>query len=151
MNYTFRSLSDKRPVDLIPYIKAELESRDDISIYVGTDSQNLGSKTAYACVIALHYGRSGAHVLYTQFRVDRIKDRFSKLWKEVEVSMEVAEYLDAHGIHATFIDIDLNPDPLYGSNNVLRAAVGFVESKGFAVRVKPEAISASYAADRLCK
>jgi predicted RNase H-related nuclease YkuK (DUF458 family) len=151
MDYTFKSLTNRKTIELIPYLKSKLEENENVSIYIGTDSQNIGKKTSYACVIVLHYGRNGAHVLYTQIKVERIRDRFNKLWKEVEISMEVAEHLDSHGIRAKFIDIDLNPDPMYGSNNVLRAALGFVESKGFIARVKPYAISASYAADRLCK
>jgi predicted RNase H-related nuclease YkuK (DUF458 family) len=151
MNYVFKSLTDEQPVDLIPYLRKKLRESEDVSIYVGTDSQNIGSKTVYACVIVLHYSRDGAHVLYTRESVKRIRERFSKLWREVEISMEVAEHLRANEIHAKFIDIDLNPDPRYSSNKVLRAALGLIESMGYTARVKPEAIAASYCADRLCK
>jgi predicted RNase H-related nuclease YkuK (DUF458 family) len=151
MDHVFKSLSNEKVVDLVPYIKERLSQSDNISIYIGCDSQNIGSKTVYASVVVLHYGKNGGHVLYSRKKVDRIKDRFTKLWKEVEISMEVAEYLNTHGIRANYIDIDLNPDPKYGSNNVLRAAMGFVESFGYVARCKPEATAASYCADRLCK
>lgn len=151
MNHVFRSLSNEKVVDLIPYIKARLAESDNISIYIGCDSQNTGAKTIYAAVIVLHYGNNGGHVLYSRTKFDRIKDRFTKLWKEVEISMEVAEHLKSHGIVAKYIDIDLNPDPRYSSNTVLRAAMGFVESLGYTARVKPYAVSASYVADKLCK
>ena len=151
MKHIFKSLTTEKEVDLIPYLRDKLAERDDISIYIGSDSQNIGDKTVYACVIVLHYGRNGGHVLYSRMKVDRIRERFTKLWKEVEISMEVAQYLDSHGIRATYIDIDLNPDPRYKSNSVLRAALGFVESYGYTARCKPEAVSASYVADRLCK
>ena len=84
-------------------------------------------------------------------KIEKIKERFTKLWKEVEISLEVAEFLKSNDLHAKYIDIDLNPDPKFGSNNVLRAALGFVESMGYSARVKPEACAASYVADRLCK
>jgi predicted RNase H-related nuclease YkuK (DUF458 family) len=151
MEHVFKSLSNEKVVDLIPYLKEKLSASDDIKIYIGTDSQNIGGKTVYASVIVLHYGNRGAHVVYSRMKVERIRERFAKLWKEVEISMEVAQYLREHDINATYIDIDLNPDPRYGSNNVLRAALGFVESFGYVARCKPDAVSASYAADRLCK
>ena len=151
MEHVFKSLTNERVVDLVPYLKEKLEENKNISLYIGTDSQNIGGKTIYACVIVLHNGNNGAHVLYSKMKFERIRERFTKLWKEVEISMEVAQYLDKHGIHAKYIDIDLNPDPKYGSNNVLRAAMGFVESFGYVPRCKPEAVAASYCADKLCK
>jgi len=151
MEQVFRSLSNEKVVDLIPYLKEKLSTRDDIKIYVGCDSQNVGDKTIYATVIVLHFGNNGAHVLYSKAKFEKIKDRFKKLWNEVEFSMNVAQYLDANGIRATYIDIDLNPDPVYASNTVLRAALGFVESMGYVARCKPFAVSASYVADRLCR
>jgi predicted RNase H-related nuclease YkuK (DUF458 family) len=151
MEHVFRSLSNEKVVDLIPYLKEKIASADDIKIYIGTDSQNIGGKTVYASVIVLHYGNRGAHVVYSKTKVDRIRERFAKLWREVEISMEVAQYLRENDINATYIDIDLNPDPRYGSNNVLRAALGFVESMGYVARCKPDALAASYCADKLCK
>lgn len=150
MERVFKSLGNRQVVDLIPYLKERLSGENKIAIYIGTDSQSIGEFTHYAAVIVLHYERNGGHVLYTQERVSKIHDRFSRLWREVEVSMEVADFLRDNGIEATYIDIDLNPDPMYRSNNVLRAALGFVESKGYNVRCKPFAVSASYVADRIC-
>lgn len=151
MEHVFRSLGNGKVVNLVPYLKDKLSEREDISIYIGCDSQNVGAKTIYAMVVVLHYGRNGGHVVYAKKKFDRIKDRFTKLWKEVEISMEVAQFLEANGIKATFVDIDLNPDPKYGSNNVLRAALGFVTACGFVPRCKPDAVAASYIADKLCQ
>jgi predicted RNase H-related nuclease YkuK (DUF458 family) len=89
---------------------------------------------------------------YTKETVDRIRDSFSRLWKEVEISIEISEYLRESGIQKPkYIDIDLNPDPRYRSNQVLRAALGYIESMGYMPRCKPNAMSASYIADKLCK
>lgn len=151
MERIFKSLSNEQIVDLVPYIKKKLEDRNDISIYIGCDSQTFKNVVHYACVVVLHYNKSGGHILYTDMEVPLIKERFTRLWKEVEISVEVAEYLRANGIEATFIDIDLNPDPYYGSNNVLRSALGFVESFGYSVRCKPYSVAATYCADKLCK
>jgi predicted RNase H-related nuclease YkuK (DUF458 family) len=66
--------------------------------------------------------------------------------------LQTANYLVEHGIQKpNFIDIDLNPDPKYKSNQVLRAALGYVESMGYVPRCKPNAVVASYVADAICK
>jgi uncharacterized protein len=152
MKHTFRSLGNRQEVDLIPYLREKLAERDDISLYMGSDSQNVGRYTIYACVIVLHYGNSGAHVLYTREKIKKIRDIFAKIWKEVELSLEVARYLESQGIQKVeYIDIDINPDPIYRSNTVLRVALGMIESYGYKVRFKPDSITASCCADRICK
>jgi hypothetical protein len=148
MEKRFKRLADHQYVDLVPYLLDRIT--DDVKIYIGADSQNIGEKTHYATVIVLHYGNSGGHVLYNKQIVPRVRDSFSRLWKEVEDSIEVALYLSDQGLpRATYIDLDLNPDPRYQSNTVLRAAMGYVESLGFKPRIKPNAAAASCCADHL--
>jgi predicted RNase H-related nuclease YkuK (DUF458 family) len=151
MKATFRRLGDGREVDLIPYVREQLSQRDDIRIYVGTDSQTIGDKTVYATVIVLHYGNTGAHVLYHKFAYPRIKDNWTRLWNEVEYSLDAAEEMYKAGLpKADFIDLDYNPDPVYHSNTVLRSALGYVESMGYKARTKPDAAAASCVADAIC-
>lgn len=152
MKRQFKSLTDGQNIDLIPYLKSKLAEADNIRMYVGTDSQNIGSRTVYATVIVLHYGNSGGHVVYCKTSVPKILDKFTKLWNEVEDSVSLAQYLEENGIEKpAYIDLDFNPDPKYQSNTVLRAALGYVESLGYSPRCKPYAVSASYIADRICK
>lgn len=152
MDRKFRRLSDGIEVDLIPYLKEELSESKDIRMYVGTDSQNVGSKTIYATVIVLHKGNRGGHVIYSKKYVNRITEKFTKLWNEVQDSVDLAQYLESNGIEKpAYIDLDFNPDPRYQSNTILRTALGYVESLGFVPRCKPEAVSASYVADKICK
>lgn len=151
MKRKFYSLTNGKEVDLVPYLRSKLAERDDIKLYIGTDSQNAKRKTVYAIVIVLHYGNNGGHVIYSRFEVPRIRERFVRLWKEVEDSIELAKYLVANGImKPTYIDIDFNPDPKYDSNTLLRSALGYVESMGFRPRSKPDAMAASHVADHLC-
>jgi predicted RNase H-related nuclease YkuK (DUF458 family) len=152
MERKFQSLTNGQYIDLIPYLKMKLAEADNIKMYVGTDSQNIGRNTIYATVIVLHYGNSGGHVVYSKMKVPRINDKFTKLWNEVQDSVELAQYLEANGIEKpAYIDLDFNPDPRYQSNTVLRAALGYVESLGYSPRCKPDAVSASYIADKICK
>ncbi len=147
----FRKLGDHSLVDLVPHISAAIEGVDDVKIYIGSDSQNEGGMTTYATVIVLHWGNRGANVLYYKERVPAIVDTFTRLWSEVERSIEVADYMQANGLpKADYIDLDFNPDPVYRSNMVLRAAVGYVESMGYTARTKPGAPAASHCADAIC-
>jgi predicted RNase H-related nuclease YkuK (DUF458 family) len=151
MNHKFKSLSTRKEVDLIPYVKQFLSENPDTTIFIGCDSQN-ERYTTYATVIVLHNLGKGGHVLYAKEVLPKINDRFTRLWNEVEYSLQVAEHLTAHGIQKpNGIDLDLNPDPKYKSNQVLRAALGYVESMGYVPRCKPNAMVASHVADALCK
>lgn len=151
MNLKFKSLTTRKEVDLIPYVKQFLSENDYTSIFIGCDSQN-EKNTTYGIVIVLHNAGKGGHVLYAKEVLPKINDRFTRLWNEVEYSLQVAEYLTTNGIQKpNYIDLDLNPDPKYKSNQVLRAALGYVESMGYVPRCKPYAMVASYVADAICK
>lgn len=148
----FQRLSDKKRVNIDDYVVNYLIDNPDTKIYVGCDSQNFRKKTIYATVIVLHRSNNGGHVLYMREKIPKIKDNFHKLWGEVQRSMDVASYLrNELGVDVNQVDLDLNPDPKYKSNQVLRAAVGFVESMGFKPRFKPEELWAISVADSLCR
>lgn len=151
MNQIFRTLSEKKQVDLIPYIENWMSKNPGSSIFVGCDSQSFQELTHYACVIVMHNPKGGGHILYSKKSVPKIKDRFIKLWEEVEFSLRVAQELSSFGINTTYIDLDLNPDPRWESNTVLRSALGLVESYGYKARCKPYGIAATYCADKICK
>lgn len=151
----FRRLSDKKEIDLIPYVKARLAESNDIKLYIGTDSQNVKRKTIFAVVIVFHYGNNGGHVIYskvTEPRYRDVKQAFQKLWREVEYSVDLARYMESHNIKKPdYIDLDLSPDPRWRSNETLRSALGYVEGMGYVPRHKPDAIAASCVADKICR
>jgi len=152
MKTVFKSLTTRKEIDLVPYIKDFLSKNPDTTIFIGCDSQNRKKVTSYAIVIVLHNPGKGGHVLYSKEVLPRIQNKFERLWKEVEKSIETAEYLRMHDIQKpSYIDLDLNPDPKYHSNQILRAALGYVESMGYIPRCKPNALAASHVADSLCK
>jgi predicted RNase H-related nuclease YkuK (DUF458 family) len=149
----FRKLGDHSRVDVIgDYIKEQVDSQPDVKIYVGSDSHNTVTETRLATVIVIHYGNSGAHVLYSKTSIPKIKDRFSRLWLEVTSSVEVARFLTNEcGIEVAYVDLDLNDDPRYKSNAVLRAALGYTESQGFKARWKPFSPLSVSIADSICR
>lgn len=152
MNRIFKTLSQHNQVDLIPYVKEYVSQHPNVEILVGCDSQNRKRETIYAIVIGLYTPGKGAHVLYSKFATTRERENIVRLLNEVWFSVEIAESLKAGlSILTTWIDIDLNPDPRYKSNQALASAVGVVTGMGYKVRHKGNSPVMTYAADSLVK
>ena len=148
----YKKLYGKEELELVPYVKDYLESNEGVEILIGCDSQNQGEKTTYAIVVALYRNGKGAHVLYKKWKTQREYTRSIRLLNEVWYAVETAEEMREAGIpKPKWIDIDLNPDPIYKSNEVFRQAVGLVEGMGYEVRYKSLGPIATYAADHLVK
>ena len=148
----FKTLGKHTSIDTIEYIKSYLSSNKNTDILIGCDSQNRGFYTIYAVVLALYTQGKGAHVIYNKFKTDRERDHSTRLMKEVWFSIELANELLESGLpRAKFIDVDLNPNPKYKSNDVINAAVGWVQGLGYTVRHKGDSPMMTYAADLLVK
>ena len=148
----YKKLYGKEEFELIPYVKEYLENNEGIELLIGCDSQNFSDKTIYAIVVALYAPGKGAHVLYKRWRTDREYTRSVRLLNEVWYAIETAEVMREAGIKKPkWIDIDLNPDPRFKSNEVFRQAVGMVEGMGYQCRFKSLGPIATYAADHLVK
>ena len=148
----YKKLYSGIEVDLNEYIKEYMDLNNEVEILIGCDSQNQGEKTTYAIVVALYKPGKGAHVLYRKWKTEREYTRSIRLLNEVWYAVETAEAMREAGIKKPkWIDIDLNPDPRYKSNEVFRQAVGLVEGMGYEVRYKSLGPIATYAADHLVK
>ena len=148
----FKKLSDKTKVDLASYVKDYLKINPQVEILIGTDSQIFGSVTRYATVVVLYFPRNGGHVLYNTVNEPNKYREQDRLWEEVMKSVNIAEFLQKEiDVKVSYIDLDLNPDPKWMSNEILRAAVGFVESMGYHTRVKHHDNYSIYIADKLCR
>ena len=148
----YKKLYGKEELELVPYVKDYLESNEGVEILIGCDSQNQGEKTTYAIVVALYRNGKGAHVLYKKWKTEREYTRSIRLLNEVWYAVDTAEEMREAGIpKPKWIDIDLNPDPRFKSNEVFRQAVGLVEGMGYEVRYKSLGPIATYAADHLVK
>ncbi len=150
----FKTLNKNVQVDLINYVKDYMEQNPEVEILIGCDSQNRKRETVYAIVIGLYKPSKGAHVLYSKLVTPRVRiDQNSvRLLNEVWYSVEVAERIKNElGIIATWIDIDLNPDPKWQSNKALSEAVGMVIGMGYKVRHKGNSPVMTYCADHLVK
>jgi len=133
----FRKFNGERIPSVDRYINKYMESHDGIEILVGTDSQNRGENTIYSTVIALYEPGHGAHCIFKRWKEPRERIRSTRLMNEVWASLSCAEELKKKGIKKVkYIDIDINPNPKFKSNEVFNSAKGMIEGMGYEVRFK---------------
>jgi len=141
-------------VDVIEHTKEifnEYALDDSLKLYVGCDSQNKRYGTYYVTVIAYRYGHRGAHYIYCREKIPKVRDRWQRLWGEVERSVQIALYLKSKGYKVDVIDLDFNRKEIAASSDMVAAARGYVIGMGFDCTVKPESQLASRAADHIVK
>lgn len=146
----FRKFDGKR-VDLVEYVKDYLERMPNTEILIGCDSQNMGRYTSYAVIVALYEPGHGAHVIYNREKSDRERNRAVRLMNEVWKSVEVANLLKDNGVEIKYIDIDINPNPKFKSNEVYESACGLVKGCGFDCRYKTLAPLCTTIADYMAR
>jgi len=157
----FKKLDGTKIENLVTYIneirqteKAQLAG-DNFKISIGTDSAFKSKDThwnvLYITTIAFTYGNLGTHLIY---REDSIRGKWSnklllstRLWREVEISAELAKWLFENVEISPEVHMDINPNENFDSNILFTAAQGYIDSLGFAAQLKPDAAVASCAAD----
>lgn len=149
----FRTLYGKPIDNIVEYIQEYLSNNDGIEILIGCDSQCYKSrKTVYGVVIALYTPGKGAHVVCYKETTPIERNTAVRMITETWRSIEIAEMLREAGLpKAKYIDLDLNPDPMYESNKTLRQAIGLVEGMGYKARWKDHGAMVTRAADHLVR
>jgi predicted RNase H-related nuclease YkuK (DUF458 family) len=152
MDYTFDLEATKE------FIRNTSESS---SIYIGADSVRYRGNdeqwyAEYTVAVVVHKDSSkGCRVfgkVDTQRDYDNKHDRPStRLMNEVYRAAQMyLDLIDAIGDRHCEVHLDINPDDMHGSSCVIQQATGYIRGMcGFPPKVKPDAFSASYAADRL--
>ena len=146
----FKNIKGER-IDPIGHTLKILKDYPNVQIHIGSDSQNVGKKTRYATVIAYRYGSRGVHYILSKKNEALLKDMWSRLWKEAEMSIDVAEWLTNQISVRVEIDMDYNSDENFKSSKLISATKGWANSLGYKVNVKPNNQIATKAADYHCK
>ena len=148
---TFKKFTGEKLPSITEYIKEYTREHDGVEIIVGTDSQNKGHNTTYSTVIVLYTPGHGGHCIFRRWKTPKERVRQVRLLKEVEESINLANELKEAGLNIKYIDLDINPNPKFKSNEVFQTAKGWVESVGFEVRFKTIAPLVTSVADWLVK
>ena len=91
------------------------------------------------------------HYILSKKNESLLKDMWSRLWKEAEMSIDVAEWLTNQISVRVEIDMDYNSDENFKSSKLISATKGWANSLGYKVNVKPNNQIATKAADYHCK
>ena len=91
----FKLFGGSQIEDVGKYVLDYVTKYPETMVFIGTDSTQLRKITLYATAIMLYHPGRGAHIVFKRDRVPKIKDLFTRLWKEVEIVKEVAEYIDS--------------------------------------------------------
>jgi len=138
-------------IDPIDHALKILAENPFVSIHIGTDSQSIAKQTRYITVIAYRFGNRGVHYILKKSGVPQIKDLWTRLWKETEMSIDVAESIKKRLDIKAEIDMDYNDDENFKSNKLVNATRGWANSLGYKVNIKPHGQIATRAADYHCK
>ena len=150
MKKVFKTIKGE-PVSVVKHTIECLRDNPATDIHIGTDSQNSGKWTTYSTVIAFRMNRRGVHYILHKQKLPKIKDLWTRLWKEAEFSIEVAEWLKSQVNVKIQIDMDYNGDDAHDSHKLISAAKGWANSLGYKVNVKPDNQIATKAADYTCR
>ena len=146
----FKNIKGER-IDPVEHTLKILRDYPNVKIHIGSDSQNVGKKTKYATVIAYRYGSRGVHYILSKKTELLIKDMWTRLWKEAEMSIDIAQWLTNQVSVRVEIDMDYNSDENFKSSKLISATKGWANSLGYKVNVKPNNQIATRAADYHCK
>lgn len=131
------------------------------SIYIGADSERYRGRddlwyADYTVAIVIHMDSSRGCKVFGKVDTERDYDNrhdrpATRLMNEVYRAAQMyLDLIDAVGDRHCEVHLDINPDEMHGSSCVIQQATGYIRGMcGFSPKVKPEAFSASYAADRL--
>jgi len=153
--------------NIFEYVISKVTENPTLNVAIGCDSKQLRYKTQYVVTIMMHSpeNHNGAHIVFSRFKIPKIKDRFTRLWKECEYIFEISEemhnaletigYTHNNINDSTYklvdVHLDLNPNKKYGSNSVYKPAVQWFKSMGYNAIAKPNSHAATTAADMLLK
>lgn len=139
-------------VNVIEHCREVLSKYPNAQILIGCDSQNSKLHTKYSVVVVFRYDTSGAHFIYQNVKVNKIRDLFTRLFKECELSIEIAEYISNNTSYkVSAIELDFNDFKKTKSTPLISATKGWCESLGYKVVLKSGEMIATKAADHCCR
>lgn len=150
MEKYFRTEEGER-VNLVSHALEIMKENPFAEIRIGTDSQNSRKDSKYATVVVFRFPHRGAHYIYQVTQVPKIKDLFTRLFKECELSVEIAEFMKESGFHVSAIELDYNNMKVTKSTPLVAATTGWVTSLGYKAICKNGDMIATKAGDFICR
>jgi predicted RNase H-related nuclease YkuK (DUF458 family) len=124
----------------------------ELKVCIGSDSQVKGTMTEFATVIVfIRKGKGGFMYILPESTTRKMSVK-ERMLREVSNSIDVAymlsDLLTAHDVEME-VHADINPNPVFKSNEALKEAMGYILGMGFAFRAKPHAFASSSCANKM--
>lgn len=132
-------------------------------VYIGTDSARFRRKgqwfVDYITVVVIHRNSKNGCKIFGEIvrepdKHEKLSRPFSRMMSETAKAVDMYQRIEDVLILADLetdpeIHLDINPDEAHGSSCAIQAAIGYVRGMLNVIPlVKPNAVAASYAADR---
>jgi len=101
----FKDIHGNR-VDPVNHTLEVIKNYPYAEIHIGTDSQNINKESRYTTVIAYRLGSRGVHYILSKKKVNIIRDMWTRLWNEAELSIDLAEWITEKISIKVQIDMD---------------------------------------------
>lgn len=148
--------------DIIVYIKSFLEEdeKGQYKLTIGTDSEVRRDKNSLVYLelitaIVIYKKGYGGRYFWRKKRVKNVKTLREKIYQEVFLSIETAQYLvpelkaRLNGASTRYdLEIHIDVGEKGESRTMIREVVGLVSGNGFIAKTKPDSYAASNVADR---
>lgn len=155
----WKRFTGEQITDLETTLLADIASiRDEynLSFYIGGDSMKRYDTTTYTIVLVMLMEGKGGRGYYKNIKVkDKYVSRQQRLFREtydaVDSALFINPILESIGYNIKEIHTDLNPDPKYASNDMIKECIGYITGMGFNGIVKPNSWASMECADRMSK
>ena len=149
------------PDAILAYYEKNKEIAPEISILIGTDSQNFDQTKCVSVICVIAKGKGGIF-FYEVSRIPLIRDVRTKLHIETDDSLNLAtslvnmletddKYSELYLSVPISIHIDAGNSEKGKTRDLIPELVGWVKAMGYDAETKPESFVASCVADRLSK
>ena len=130
---------------------------NNLTFYVGADSQYKKGKIAYITAIVVLFDGKGGRGYYKRTidrnakYVSRKQRLFQETYDAVDVALWLNPILESVGYEVKEIHTDLNPNPIHASHDMIKQCIGYITGMGFVGKTKPDSFVAYEIADRFSK
>lgn len=141
--------------------RVQASPQDEHCLFIGTDSQNMGSITKIVPVIMMTVPGKGGIFFFDVMKIPRINSLRIKLNKETQYSLQYADDLvaefeklfDECNFDYTVLNISIHVDAgrKGATRELMEGISAWVESCGYDCAFKPNSCAASSVADRISK
>lgn len=152
---------DNQNVDIVEYILDMKRKHPEVTVHLGTDSQDHNTGAKFATVVAFRYGTyrtkngKGVHFVFQRNEFKRFKNEQVRLKQEIKITMELLEFLLEHNVCIDGVEFDFNNRIKTKSSILVQESTGwalFMKEKygqSFSISTKPDELIAVRAADSL--